>query len=63
MYMGWYDGNPANLNPLPPEEASQRYVQAMGGEQAVLEGAVDAYDDGEYRWAARSDGEVHARKS
>jgi linear primary-alkylsulfatase len=52
MYMGWYDGNPANLNPLPPEQASQRYVQAMGGQETVLELAAEAYDDGEYRWAA-----------
>ena len=52
MYMGWYDGNPANLNPLPPEQASRRYVKAMGGQENVLELAQQAYDEGEYRWAA-----------
>ena len=52
MYMGWYDGNPANLNPLADEEASRRYIDAMGGEDAVLPLAQDAYDEGEYRWAA-----------
>ncbi|MEP4149065.1 MAG: alkyl sulfatase dimerization domain-containing protein [Halioglobus sp.] len=52
MYMGWYDGNPAKLNPLPDEQASQRYVQAMGGEEEVLELAQSAFDDGDYRWSA-----------
>jgi alkyl sulfatase BDS1-like metallo-beta-lactamase superfamily hydrolase len=52
MYMGWYDGNPANLNPLPPEQASRRYVDAMGGQENVLELAQQAFNDGDYRWAA-----------
>ena len=30
-YLGWFDGNPANLHPLPPLEASKRYVEFMGG--------------------------------
>ena len=30
-YFGWYDANPANLDPLPPAEAAARYVAAMGG--------------------------------
>ena len=51
-YFGWYDGNPANLDPLPPVEAGRRYVRGMGGAGAVLEKAQQAFDDGEYRWAA-----------
>jgi alkyl sulfatase BDS1-like metallo-beta-lactamase superfamily hydrolase len=51
-YLGWYDGNPAHLNPLPPEEAAKRYVAAMGGAEAVLSKAREAADIGEYRWAA-----------
>ena len=35
-YMGWYDGNPANLNALPPALAAKKYVEYMGGEAAVL---------------------------
>ena len=35
-YMGWYDGNPADLNNLPPEPAAKKYVEYMGGEAAVL---------------------------
>ncbi len=52
-YMGWYDGNPANLNPWPPEEAGRRYVDAMGGPDAALEVARKAYGAGDYRWAAQ----------
>ena len=52
FYFGWYDGNPANLDPLPPEPAGQKYVAAMGGTQAVLGLAQTAFDAGEYRWAA-----------
>ena len=51
-YFGWYDGNPAHLNPLPPVESSTRYVEAMGGAAAVLAKAQAAFDEGDYRWAA-----------
>ena len=51
-YMGWYDANPANLNPLPPEPAAKRYVEAMGGADAVLALAEKAERGGELRWAA-----------
>jgi alkyl sulfatase BDS1-like metallo-beta-lactamase superfamily hydrolase len=51
-YLGWYDANPAHLNPLPPEAASKRYVAAMGGAAAVLALADKAIADGELRWAA-----------
>ncbi|KAF1052885.1 MAG: putative alkyl/aryl-sulfatase YjcS [Stenotrophomonas maltophilia] len=48
--MGFYDGNPANLNTLPPQDAGRRYVAAMGGADAVLASAHKAYDAGDYRW-------------
>jgi alkyl sulfatase BDS1-like metallo-beta-lactamase superfamily hydrolase len=52
-YMGWYDANPANLDPLPPEEEAVRFVRAMGGETRVLAEGQRAFDEGDYRWAAR----------
>jgi alkyl sulfatase BDS1-like metallo-beta-lactamase superfamily hydrolase len=52
-YLGWFDGNPANLHPLPPAESAPRYVEAMGGTDAVLARARAAYDDGDYRWVAQ----------
>jgi alkyl sulfatase BDS1-like metallo-beta-lactamase superfamily hydrolase len=51
-YFGWFDGNPANLDPLPPEEESRKYVAAMGGAAAVIEKGQAAVDAGDYRWAA-----------
>lgn len=52
FYFGWYDGNPAHLNRLPPVAVSKKYVAAMGGAQAVLKTAQAAFDNGEYRWVA-----------
>jgi alkyl sulfatase BDS1-like metallo-beta-lactamase superfamily hydrolase len=51
-YLGWYDANPANLNPLPPEPAAKKYVAAMGGADAVMALAEVAMKAGELRWAA-----------
>ncbi|SDS94193.1 Alkyl sulfatase BDS1, metallo-beta-lactamase superfamily [Brevibacterium siliguriense] len=51
-YMGWFDGNPARLWPHPPAELAKRYVRAMGGMDAVVALAEQAYDSGDFRWAA-----------
>ncbi len=51
-YLGWYDANPANLNPLPPEPAAKKYVAAMGGAEAVMRLASQAQTSGDLRWAA-----------
>jgi alkyl sulfatase BDS1-like metallo-beta-lactamase superfamily hydrolase len=52
QYFGWYDGNPANLDPLPPADTAVRYVELMGGAPVVLAKAQEAFDRGEYRWVA-----------
>ncbi|MCX2981080.1 MBL fold metallo-hydrolase [Halieaceae bacterium IMCC14734] len=51
-YLGWYDANPAHLNPLPPQQAGTRYVEMMGGAQALLDNAQTYYEQGDYRWVA-----------
>jgi alkyl sulfatase BDS1-like metallo-beta-lactamase superfamily hydrolase len=51
-YFGWYEGNPAGLNPLPPEQSSVRYVAFMGGADAMLNKATESFSRGEYRWVA-----------
>jgi len=51
-YMGWFDANPANLDPLPPEPAAKKYVAAMGGPDKAMALAKDAVRNGELRWAA-----------
>lgn len=52
FYMGWYDANPVNLAPMPPVETGKRYVDAMGGSASVKARARQAYDTGDYAWAA-----------
>jgi alkyl sulfatase BDS1-like metallo-beta-lactamase superfamily hydrolase len=51
-YLGWFDGDPANLHKLTSEEAAPKYVALMGGANAVLNAARAAGEAGEYRWAA-----------
>jgi alkyl sulfatase BDS1-like metallo-beta-lactamase superfamily hydrolase len=51
-YMGWFDGNPGRLWPHPPEAIGPRYVDAMGGIDRVVELARNAFDEGDFRWAA-----------
>ena len=51
-YLGWYEGNPAQLNPLSPERSSHRYVEFMGGAANILEKATQSMAKGEYRWVA-----------
>ncbi|WP_394763102.1 alkyl/aryl-sulfatase [Phenylobacterium sp.] len=51
-YLGWFDGNPANLHKLPPVEAARRYVDLAGGPDALLAKGREAYGRGEYRWVA-----------
>ena len=51
-YLGWYDSNPANLHPLPPVEAGKKYVEFMGGADAIIAKAKESIAQGDYRWAA-----------
>ncbi|MFJ2367254.1 alkyl/aryl-sulfatase [Pseudomonas sp. NPDC087697] len=51
-YLGYYDGNPATLDPLSPEESAKHYIAYMGGADLVLKMAKESYDQGEYRWVA-----------
>lgn len=53
LYLGWFDGNPATLHELTPVEAAKKYVEFMGGADAVLKKAKSSYDKGEYRWVAQ----------
>jgi len=52
FYLGFYDGNPANLNPLPHQESARRYLELLGGADKAVAAAQTAYDKGDYRWAA-----------
>ena len=51
FYLGFYDGNPAHLDRLPPKDLGRRYLEALGGADATVTLARKAFDQGEYRWA------------
>ena len=53
FYLGWFDGNPSTLHQLPPADASKRYLEFMGGADAVVEKARGTFDQGDYRWTAQ----------
>ncbi|GAA4843667.1 alkyl sulfatase dimerization domain-containing protein [Luteimicrobium xylanilyticum] len=51
-YMGFYDGNPAHLWQHPPTGQGKRYVELAGGVDAIVANAQQAFDSGDFRWAA-----------
>ena len=53
-YMGWYDANPVNLNPLTPSESAKKWVEYMnlGSLDDVLRQAKLDFDAGQYQWVA-----------
>ncbi len=52
-HFGWFNGNPATLHPLPRIETGKRFVEYMGGSEAILGKALKDYDNGDYRWVAQ----------
>ncbi|WP_435112212.1 alkyl/aryl-sulfatase [Nocardiopsis synnemataformans] len=52
-YLGWYDGNPSSLWEHPPEESARRYVDTIGGVDAVVSKARAYADAGDLRFAAQ----------
>ncbi|NVM89548.1 alkyl sulfatase BDS1-like metallo-beta-lactamase superfamily hydrolase [Variovorax sp. SG517] len=57
-YLGWYDANPANLNPLPPVAYAKKTIEYMGGADAVLARAREDFKKGEFRWVASAMSQV-----
>jgi alkyl sulfatase BDS1-like metallo-beta-lactamase superfamily hydrolase len=53
-YLGWYDANPVNLDPLPPVESGKKYVEYMGGADATLKRAQTDFAKGEFRFVAQA---------
>jgi alkyl sulfatase BDS1-like metallo-beta-lactamase superfamily hydrolase len=53
-YLGWYDANPVNLDPLPPVESGKKYVEYMGGADAILTRARADFAKGEFRFVAQA---------
>lgn len=51
-YLGWFEGDPVDLDPLPRRKRAERMIAMMGGRGKVLETALENYNAGEYQWAA-----------
>ena len=51
-YLGWYNGNPIELNKLPFEKSAKKYIEYMGGEKNAFEKAKESFRNGEYQWVA-----------
>ena len=52
-YLGWYDANPVNLNPLPPSNTAKKLVEYLGSTDAVLRKARKDFEKGDYQWVAQ----------
>lgn len=51
-FMGWYDSNPVNLNPLMPSDSAKKWVEYLGDVDNALQMAKADFDKGEYQWVA-----------
>jgi alkyl sulfatase BDS1-like metallo-beta-lactamase superfamily hydrolase len=51
-YLGWFDGNPTGLNPLPGRTRAEKTIALMGGRQRVIAAICGALDGGDPQWAA-----------
>ena len=52
FYLGFFDGNPALLNPQDPKTRAIKYLELAGGEDSLITVAKRALELGDYRWAA-----------
>ena len=48
--LGWYDGNATELARLPDADRGRRYVEALGGADAVIALALEHFRSGDYRF-------------
>jgi alkyl sulfatase BDS1-like metallo-beta-lactamase superfamily hydrolase len=51
-YVGWFDGNPAKLFPLPENDRAARIIELAGGRDEVLSRARRAMVNKDFQWAA-----------
>lgn len=51
-YLGWYDGDPVNLQPTPPDVAATRMAALVGSGTDLLTAAEQALAAGDAQWAA-----------
>ncbi len=57
-YIGWFDGDPATLDPAPVRIRARRYINLMGGRDAVMTAAMAALEGEDAQWSAELTGWV-----
>ena len=50
-YLGWFNGNPADLDPLSRKAEAQRLAKLVGGEQLLFEALEKSVIDEDMQWA------------
>lgn len=49
--LGWFDGNPAQLDPLPPRQQAQKLAELAGGAPALHQHLDRALESEQWQWA------------
>lgn len=52
-YLGWFSGNPSDLQPAPEQQQAQDMAALAGGADALLSKAQDALTQGNAQWALK----------
>ncbi|CAH1789668.1 unnamed protein product [Owenia fusiformis] len=50
-YIGWFSGDPVDLNPLSPRDKASRIVKLAGGTDAAVAAAMEAFQEDDLQWA------------
>ena len=58
-YLGWFDGDPANLFPHSPDERAERMVALAGGRDALVQALKEAVDAEDWPWVLELSGHIY----
>ena len=50
-YLGWFDGNPSSLKPLPKREEATNIINLAGGWERLFQEAEQSYLNEEFQWS------------
>ena len=50
-YLGWFDGNPSSLKPLPKKEEASNIINLAGGWEKLFQEAEQSYLNEEFQWS------------
>ena len=50
-YLGWFNGNPSSLKPLPQIVEAENFIKLAGDWDSLFSSAEEAYGNGEFQWS------------